>query len=294
MSANKIINSGNTQLYNQVYCNFIPTNSLGFNTCTNCNFTDIKPFTSTQQSSENSCNTACSNNPVCVGYTYNTQTGNCDNFNVYPNVINYNASNNNSGYYVNGSYDYNSLSSQQQNNVKVKCADQFLNNLYIGNNNIEIANCISVTNSGSNTLLNVDPTCLNSKGINTNTVNQANYNLGNISTTTISDPTIDKYMSEYNSFTTADVQNININNKLSEYNKNPIIDNSNILYNKYRETVEDTAIPLKASLKDLNKALGIERFENEKINTINKLKIIPLLLIIFIIFIILFYVFKKK
>ena len=101
MSAKQIINSGNTQLYNQVYCNFMPTNSLGFNTCTNCNFTDIKPFSSTQQSSESSCNTACSNNPVCVAYTYNTQNGNCDNFNSYPNVINYNSSNNNSGYFIN-------------------------------------------------------------------------------------------------------------------------------------------------------------------------------------------------
>lgn len=298
MSNNEIINSGTTQLYNQIYCNFLPKNSLGFNTCTNCNFTDVKPFSSTQQSSENNCNTNCSNNPVCVAYTYNTSSGNCDNFNQYPNVINYSSSGNNSGYSLNGTYDFNSLNSQQQDNVKVKCADQFLNNTYIGNNNIEIANCLSIGSSGSNTVFNVNPSCLSNiyqqNNLPINGVNQSNYNNGSINTNTITDPVIDKYMNEYKAFTVADVQNININNKLSELSPTPNIDNHGVLYDKYKSTMKISSLPLFASFKSLDKALGIEKFENQNMNTINKFKFIPILLIIFIIFIILFYVFKKK
>lgn len=304
MTNKEVINSGNTQLYNQIYCNFTPANSLGYNTCNNCNFTDIKPFSSIKQTSENNCNTNCDNNPACVAYTYNTSSGICDNFNNFPNGINYNSPGNNSGYSVKGTYNFNSLNSQQQNNVKVKCADQFLNNTYIKNNNIEIANCLKINESGKNTVFNIDPTCLyniyQQNKLPVNKFNQANYNIGNVNVNTITDPVIDKYMNEYNSFTVSNVQNININNKLNEFNPTPIIDNTGELYKQYKSTVGLSTIPLNFSLLPLNRSLGIdtkegmEYFENENMDKVNKFKFIPILLIIFIIFIILFYVFKKK
>lgn len=298
MSSKEVLNTGNTQLYNQIYCNFIPTNSLGFNTCNNCNFTDVKPFSSIKQTSENNCNTNCDNNPSCVAYTYNSTTGICDNYNKFPNGINYNSPGNNSGYSVKGTYDFNSLNIDQQKNVKVKCADQFLNNTYIKNNNIEIAKCLNINNSGSNTIFSIDPTCLNNiyqqNNLPVNKFNQANYNNGAVNVNAITDPVIDKYMNEYNSFTVSKVQNININNKLNELNPIPVMNNNSELYNQYKNTVAFSSLPLNFSLMPLNRSLGIETFESQNMDKVNKFKFIPILLIIFIIFIILFYVFKKK
>jgi hypothetical protein len=289
----KVINKGDEQLYNQIFCSFLSNNS-GYNKCQNCMFKYTKPFSSINLSSENSCETNCTNNPTCVAYTYNIKSGNCDSFNAYPNVIDYdNATDINSGYSLKGSYDFNDLDEEQQSNIQVKCADQFLNDKYIKNNNIELKNCLKIDNSGYGTLFKIDPTCLyniyNDNNLNVNEVNTASYIPGSINKSTISDPIIDNYLSRYNAFNVASVQNININNKL---NQNSGSNNSNSLLYKYIPTVKKSGAPLEKSLLQINKSLGIEKFENE--HMINQFKIIPILLIIFIIFIILFYVFKKK
>lgn len=285
----EIINSGNTQLYNNIFCNFVPTNN-GFNTCTNCNFDVTNATKTSTQDGSQDCLNSCSSQSNCVAYSYNNSNGSCSEYSTFPNQIN-TANGIDSGYSLNFPYDYTTLSSQQQNNVQVKCGDQYLNNYYINNNNVEIADCITISNSGSNTLLDVDPECLyniyQENGIQTNVVNESTYQENSsYSPKSKSDPTIDTYMAEYDAYITTNVQLTNLSpqgtntNNLNSYNQT------------YKDSMEKTFDPvLKSDMKVINSIGIIEKFDNNKLNTNNTLLFIILIVLIIII---LFYVFRKK
>ena len=224
----EVITLGNTQLYNNIFCNFEPTNN-GFSTCTDCNFDIQNAYQTTTQSSAQDCQNACSGQPNCTAYSFNTSSGQCSQYSTFPNQIN-GAAGIDSGYSLNFPFDYNNLNSQQQNNVQVKCGDQYLNNYYINNNNVEIADCMSISNSGSNTLLNVDPECLyniyQTNGLPTSILNETTYQENSAySPMSKSDPVIDKYIGNYEDYITANVQIQNLTptgkntNNLNTYNQ---------------------------------------------------------------------------
>lgn len=280
-----IINTGNTQLYNQIFCNFLPNN--GFSTCQDCNYGNMTSYENANMSSEAQCLTSCQNDNLCTSYTFNRNNGSCNKYTTFPNQINSNPGTN-SGYNLNFPYDYNSLSSQQQDNVEKKCADQYIDN-YFGLNDVEMAGCMTVSNSGENTVFNIDPTCLanvySNAGISINSVNSNDYQ-DNIISPIQTDPVIDQYIKEYESYMKDGVQIQNI------LDINPNAQTSSDPY--WTQTMVNRTTPILKTQTEISDRSGIkiESFENFQ-NSSNGIKFVAFFILI-IIFIILFYAFNKK
>lgn len=289
----EVLITGDNQLYNPLFCNLYPTNN-GFITCDNCSLSGASNIqTSSNQSSAQDCLNACQANSYCTSYNYNSSNGICSQYQDFPTGINNNVQNQSSGYNVSSpfTFDYTTLSSQQQTNSQIKCGDQFLNNQYINNNNVELANCITVSDSGSNSVLNADPECVynvyNQNSLPTNQVytnsliENDQYNLKSTR-----DPKIDKYEINYKAYVDSNVQIENIN-KLNSQSTSSTIDP------QYQLLMEKTYDPiLKTTPNIVRKIKSKENFENkiENNNVYNYSSyIIIILIIIFIIFTILFY-----
>lgn len=293
MSNQEVLNMGDNQLYNQIYCDLFPTNN-GFYQCQNCNFGSQSEWQTSNQSNEQNCLNACYNDPRCTSYTYNASNGLCTEYISFPTQINNNVSGINSGYSLTKfGYDYNNLTSQQKSNVQVKCADQFLNNYYTPDTNVDISSCITVGTSGSNTTLKVEPQCLydlyKANNIPTSVDNLSNYSNGNqYNIETISDPVIDQYSQTYNNYLDSKVTISNLETA-NNAGLNALIKSDQTEFDK---SVALSSRDLVQPIKSTNQALGInvnESFSN--MNSSNNMIMMKLftLLIIIIIFIIFFY-----
>ena len=279
-----IINNGKNQLYNQIFCNFL-TNTNGFSTCKDCNYNSLESYETEISTNEDNCLTSCKNDTQCTSYIYNTSNGYCDKYNTFPNQI-YSNPGTNSGYNLNFTYDFNDLSSNQQFNVKKKCATQYVDN-YFNLDNIDIANCMSINDSGINTVFNIDETCLanvySNAGISINSTNSNVSNDTTPNTGIISDSIIDNYITEYDKFLEDDVP--------SPQTLSPD-------YTSYwTQTMVDRTDQVLQTQPEISQRSGIdsgfkENFENSQ-NSSNGIKFLAFFIII-IIFIILFYAFNKK
>ena len=241
-SNKKIINTGFNQMYNEIFCNLFPTNN-GFSECRNCNYqfdSSDSPRSSTQ-SGYQECLTKCNNDDWCTSFNYTPSSDkNCIEHSSFPTLINNNVNGTSSGYSLSKfTYDYNNLSSDQQNNIQMKCGNQYLNNIYTPNKPIDLSSCLTIlegsqvnqaqalfgnsapangTQSAS-TNLNVDPQCLYNKykenGINPPIINNSVYQNMPQYTKSVSDPIIDNYKKIYTSYSKKQGENLDINNYLS-------------------------------------------------------------------------------
>jgi hypothetical protein len=222
------LNKGMTQLYNEIFCDLYKT-TKGFNQCQDCTFDEQIVYKKTTESSEQSCLNTCSNEPRCTSYSYDftKKKDNCSQFITFPNLRYKGVKNINSGYDVSKfGYKFTDLSDSQKKNVALKCSDQFLNNTFLPNKNIELVKCISQDNDddGNFSKINVDPKCIydlyNSNGMNPPKVNKVNYIDSPVLSISQGDETIDNRMNIYNSFLQKQIGNSNINNYLSRQSMN--------------------------------------------------------------------------
>lgn len=294
----KPLNTGFTQLYNEIFCNLFQTNN-GFIQCKKCNFGEQAVYNQSTQASEQNCLNACNNEPRCTSYTYdnNAKTNNCTQYITFPHQRYETQSNVNSGYNVRKfKYDFNKLSEIQKKNVAIKCSDQFLNQYFIPNKNIDLKSCIKNSETSNLININVDPECIyniyQKNGLNPAIVNQSNYNNNNKIMGGKSDRIIDAYQNTYNEFILKQVQNSNINNKLSSLNPNTEINDPIIL-------AEDNSSSLNVNIKSISEniinTIGItESFENYSNSKLNYCNILIILFILSIIVILIIYLFKNK
>lgn len=288
----EVLTIGDNQLYNPLFCSLYPTNK-GFITCNNCTLSGTtNVLNNSTQGGYQDCLNSCKANSYCTSYNYNTSNGNCTQFKDFPSGLNNNVSNQTAGYNISSfTFDYNNLNSSQKNNAKIKCGEQFLNNQYINDNNIDLADCITVSDSGSNSILNADPKCVydiyNKNNLPTNQVYKKSlisndqYNLDSTR-----DSKIDNYQINYKAYIDSNVKIENINN-LDSQSTSSIIDPA------YKLLMNDTYDPiLKTTPIIVDKINPTENFENKNNNVYNYsnyIFLILILLIIFIIFSILFY-----
>ena len=239
-----ILNNGIDQLYNPIYCNMLNTND-GIIQCQNCGFDNIGggsiiPYLDPKSSNgEQSCLSDCKKDIRCTAYTYTSASETpCQFYTGMPNNINYNMPGSNSGYDVKKyNYDYTNLSSSQKNNVRKKCANQYLNNIIINSNNInkkkierfdnkvnlstlDLSKCLNVDNINSNiTSFDLKPSCfyniLEENNIlpEDHIINNITYNVS--SENPLKDPDLEKYIKNYDTYNTNEINVKNINNKLS-------------------------------------------------------------------------------
>ena len=293
----KPLNTGFTQLYNEIFCNLFQTNN-GFIQCKKCNFGKQAIYNQSTESSEQNCLNSCNNESRCTSYTYdnNAQTKNCTQYITFPHQRYETQSNINSGYNVRKfTYNFNKLSGTQKKNVALKCTDQFLNNYFIPNKNIDLKSCIKNNETSNLTNINIDPECIyniyQKNGLNPAVVNQSNYENNSIMESK-SDPVIDEYQKIYNEFIIKQVQNSNINNNLESINPNKNIDNSIILS---EDNSSSTNINIKSIGENIINTIGItESFENYNETKINYCNILIILFILSIIVILIMYLFRNK
>jgi hypothetical protein len=289
----EVLITGNNQLYNPLFCNLYPTNN-GFVTCDNCTLSGPNNVLNhSNQGGYQDCLNACKSNGYCTSYNYNTSDGTCTQFKDFPTGLNNNVPNQSAGYNISSpfSFDYNNLSSEQKRNAKIKCGDQFLNNQYINDNNIEIASCISVSDSGTNSILNTDPACLYNIYKKNNLATNQVYTKSLIENdkyklNATRDAKIDDYQLNYNEYIDSNVQKKNIDS-LDSHTSSSIIDpNYNLLMQKTLEPILKTTSNVSSIINSK------ESFENKGKNVYNYnnyIILILILIIIFIIFSILFY-----
>jgi len=287
----EVLITGDNQLYNPLFCNLYSTND-GFITCDNCTLSGSSDVSNTStQSGTQDCLNACKENSYCTSYNYDISNGTCTQYKDFPSGLNNNVSNQSAGYNVSSpfTFDYANLSSDQQNNTKIKCGDQFLNNKYINNNNVALASCITVSDSGSNSILNTDPECIyniyNQNNLPTNQVytdsliDNDQYNLKSTR-----DSKIDKYEINYKEYINSNVQVKNISELNSQITSSAIDPKYQLLKEKTYNSI------LKTTPNIIKKIYLKETFENNNVyNYGNYIILILTLMIIFIMFSILFY-----
>ena len=148
-----ILNNGDEQLYNPIYCNLLSLND-GYFQCNNCSFdnsaggtiakynpNDLYNNSSYDSKGEQNCLSDCEKDQRCTAYTYDISSNvPCQLYTGIPHHINYNSNNKNSGYYIGYNknkpglnFNYTTLNDTQKNNIRKKCANQYLNNNYSKN-----------------------------------------------------------------------------------------------------------------------------------------------------------------
>jgi len=222
--------TGHTQLYNEIFCDLYNSSNggnsaNGFIKCTDCNFGDENIiYKKTTESSENGCLNTCSNEPRCTSYSYDFSKSkdNCSQYISFPDNRYNGVKNVNSGYNVSKfNYKFTDLSNEQKRNVAVKCSDQYLNNIFLPKNNIDLVQCINPDddNMGNFTKLNADPGCVynlyKSNGLNPGVSNRINYISNPSLKISKGDEIIDNYYTNYKAFLGKQVGNSNINNLLN-------------------------------------------------------------------------------
>jgi len=319
------LTNGFNQLYNQIFCNlFQSTTNNGFATCDNCNFNFPESdgvLSNNATDGQQSCLNLCNNNEYCTAYTFlgsnsgNTSSNNCILYgtnNQYPSQINSGVIGSYSGYAITdpkASFSYNNLNSTQQDNVKLKCANQFLNNTYTPNQpSVDITSCISFNDdsSGGKTKFNVDPQCLfniyQQNNIPVKIKNETNYtNNSGISTESIGDETITNYENNYNKYMQLKEENSLENRQaLSTDNANyptyfqTLNSQNQILGNSFLGNISTGNSQLSNLFSQIKQTIGTNNIENFENNNNNNNKFLLIILLIFFVLIILFFVFNKK
>lgn len=293
----KVLTSGFNNLYDPIFCNLFNTND-GFMQVRNSNFgnnmiTDPN-YSVTTQSTENNCLKKCKDDQWCTSYSFDTSNGKCTEYTSFPSIIIDNVNGINSGYDLSMNYNYTSLTPDQQNVVRIKCTNQYLNDKFIPSNpNVDLSDCFTINNPDSSTsTISTNAQCLyniyNSQGIKVKTKDNSNYIDNPLFTTSKSDPNIDNYQTSFNNYTSGQNSISNINNILtpldsenSEYNE-MVNQTNNTVYNKYISTINDKSGKMDDYSDNINRRIGLENFENEYNNNIykNSAKFIILFIII--------------
>jgi hypothetical protein len=183
----RLLTDGNNQLYNPIFCDLFPTNN-GFNTCQNCNFDNLTLWEEIHKNNEQECLTDCDKDERCTSYSFDNSKNdkNCSKYRSFPSSINNNVQNINSGYSLKYGFDYRNLNSSRQDNVKTKCANQYLNNIFTPDKNINLNKCLEIKDVNDdlykeikNTEFRIDPKCLYNQykenGINPPIISVDNY-----------------------------------------------------------------------------------------------------------------------
>jgi hypothetical protein len=311
--SNNILDKGFNELYNPIFCNFLPTDKNNFNTCVDCNYGSGMNVVNQQtiQTGQNGCEEKCKNNVECTSYSFNTNNGNCQQYSSFPKNIYPGQKGINSGYSLNFKFDYNNLDPNQQEIVKKKCALQYVNDIYTPKKEIDLEPCLNIQDANStNVDLNFNPKCVydiyTKNGVPTNFNFNKKINVNDpFLTEAISDPILDNYEKKYNSYIQDKVQLSNINNVMSmvdgNYDSkyiNDVQNNNDILGKKFINTINNEMNPLINLSKQITEKIDIinnldeinelsEKFENQNNNLIgnNFLKLTIFLVIIFLIFI---------
>lgn len=313
-----ILERGFDQMYNQIFCNFVPTTSNNFKTCNNCNYGDSMNINKQSKVSggQSECELNCKNNNLCTSYSYDLNSGNCKQYSNFPYQVNTGVNGINSGYSLNYSYDFNKLSQSQQDNIKNKCALQYTNKLYSPDKQIDLNKCLNVENAyNSTTYLKYDPECVFKKytenGIplkSSASSSKASYSSSNDYGQPVSDPILDKYQTKYGTYIQDKVQLSNINNLMSiqdpNYDSNylnKVKEQNNILGNKYLNSINIEMKPLIGLTEKITDKIHMlkvteemkEGFENNVSDIGNNfLKLLIFMVIISIIFTIIFNICK--
>lgn len=316
MSGNQqILNAGYNNMYNEIFCNIFPLNN-GFNTCSNCNYgNNMTVLNKSTETSEQTCLNKCKNNKSCTSYSYNVLDGqnNCIQYNNFPSNIQQNVSNINSGYDLSKfTYNYNNLSSGQQNNIKYKCANQYINNLYsTKNTDINLGSCLTINNNNGNTKLNYNPECVfniykqnNLLSLNS-VIDKTIYNNNNLMEQAKTNVLIQNREKNYNKYNLAKINNHLINKELrntdleeeySEYDKELERQNMN-LYNLYPNTLNLNNGIFKGVVDNTKMLIGKnikEGFDNENYTKQNYWYISIIIILIFLIILIILKSLKEK
>lgn len=259
-----ILNDGGDQLYNPIYCNLLTLND-GYFQCTNCSFdnqfggtiakynpNDLYTNGPYDSSGEQKCLSDCSVDQRCTSYTYDINSNTpCQLYTGIPNNINYNTDGKNSGYYIGYNqnkpglnFNYNTLSDSQKNNIRKKCANQYLNNTFSNNTpNLDLSSCLTVTDKSDvnstqrSTLFNVNSKCLyklyESKNLlpKNSILNRQKYISSKI--IPLTDPALNDYINNYNIYNTAEEELSIMNKKLLS------TDGKNNEYNNITDNIKD-------------------------------------------------------
>jgi hypothetical protein len=266
----------------------VKNSNFGNNMITNPN------YSFSTQSTENNCLKKCKADKWCTSYSFDTSNGQCTEYTNFPSTIVNNINGINSGYDLSVSYNYNSLTPDQQNVVRTKCTNQYLNDKFIPKNpHVDLSSCFTINNPESSTsTISTNAQCLyniyNSEGIPVKIKDNSNYIDNPSFTTSKSDSIIDNYETGFNNYTSDQNKISNINNILtpldsenSEYNEMVNQTNSTV-YNQYISTINNKSDQINSYSDNINRRIGLENFENEYNNNIykNSAKFIILFIII--------------
>lgn len=299
--------SGISQLYNEIFCNLFNTKN-DFIQCKNCDFGDETIIYNTStQTSEQACLNSCSNEPRCTSYSYDLSKtdNNCSQYISFPDKRYNDVQNINSGYNVSKfNYKFSDLNNSQKKNVAIKCSDQYLNNTFLSQKNIDLAKCINPddNNIGNFTMLNTDPECIynlyKQNDLSTGIENRVNYISNPALKISQGDEIIDNYYTTYKSFLEKQVGNSNINNKLNKSDLNNSV-NPSVIPTPPQSSSKSEIIDYINNTSDsiisiMGNPYKIESFDNQITNNYNKIMLGGLIFILIIIcLIVLFYKSKK-
>lgn len=224
-----VLNSGYNQLYNQVFCKQLFVDSQ-FIKLSNSTLEGVTGTPNNKSSNEMECLATCSSDPNCTAYTFDTTKGsntyNCTLYrNQFPTAINSNKSGKNSGYSLQFSYDYRTLTDNQKKNVRQKCVNQYLNNTFKNLNNVDLTPALKFKPSTFTSVkIETDPQVLydlyNRNGIKTTISPQEKYEIikDNPVLSSRSDPIIDNYKQRYNTYMQNQAISANIKNIIASAN----------------------------------------------------------------------------
>lgn len=300
-----VLNTGFNQLYNQVFCKQLYPNSQ-FISIPNSTFgPNLKGTPNNVTSKESDCLENCLKDDYCTAYTYDKTLGsnslNCTLYrNNFPNEIISGSPGKNSGYSLQFSYDYNSLTDDQKKNVQQKCVNQYLNNINFPGQNIDLTSAIKFKKYDYDTTnISTDPSILyklySQNGIPTKILSQPTYVLDavNVNMKSISDPVIDNYSRSYDTFMQNQAISANVQNVVKTANP----DNDNLIQTLQTSNSDITDEYITGRIKvmdDIEKSvvsqIGNEKFTNkidsESIYEFNYNIVLVIIILIIIFFII--------
>jgi hypothetical protein len=300
-----ILIQGRDNLYDPLFCNLI-NETNGFYTCQDCELTygsnpdgtSIRTLSDSNSNGILDCQTRCQQDTACKAYSYSNLK--CKTYANIPSSINTNVPGTSSGYLLDIPYDYNNIinDSSRAEEVKLRCANQYLNNVY-NLNNLDLiqSNTLTLNDNGDTTHFTIDPQTLynlyNNNGLNNKTQVQRVVNHASNPIQTQSDSIIDSYKKQYDNYNSKQNQISDINNNLKSGDintntmnyLNKINSQNSTLGNNYSNNLKNKQTYLNNYTEKIIDT--IENFENN-----NHTKFFLFLLII--IFLLLFMVFLKK
>ena len=285
------LNTGSgDKLFNQRYCNILPTKN-SYITCNNCTFDNkyLKngKYKEIIYKNQNQCFNNCNKDIKCTGYTYNYKNKKCTKYSGYPRDT-IKSKNINSGYILNikRPLHYNRLSKKAQENIKKKCAGQYLN-LQYRNIHSDLTNCIKkISNKNKKTSVEIDKKCAFKSLDRPKTVRK--YIFKTSFPNSRKDPNIDNAHKVYKQYTVLRKKNKkaltslqNKQDKNSNYESIKNTYNSNL--DKIGTKMSDKQTNKQNKIKEkISKLIGIKEGFISETNNNNNILYIVLLIIMFI------------